>query len=113
MMCAVVVRRLKPGAYDAFRQAWQPLSESEWPAGMTRLWIGRAEDDPDVVATWGLFDLDEAGLEAMRDDPAWMAAESRRMERMAPHQEELVISSYFHVAEEVVPPAARSSRGDL
>jgi hypothetical protein len=41
-----------------------------------------------------------------------MAAESRRMERMAPHQEELVISSYFHVAEEVVPPAARSSRSD-
>ena len=33
MMCAVVVRRLKPGAYEAFRQAWQPLSESEWPAG--------------------------------------------------------------------------------
>ena len=48
----------------------------------------------------------------MRDDPAWMAAESRRLERMAPHQEELVISSFFHVAEEVVPPAARSSRGD-
>jgi hypothetical protein len=112
MMCAVVVRRLKPGAYDAFRQAWEPLSDDEWPAGMTRLWIGRAEDDPDVVATWGLFDLDDAALEAMRDDPAWMAAESRRMERMAPHQEELVISSYFHVAEEVVPPAARSSRSD-
>jgi hypothetical protein len=94
MMCAVVVRRVKPGAYEAFREAW----------------IGRAEDDPDVVATWGLFDLDEAGLDAMRDDHAWIAAESRRMERMAPHEEELVISSYFHVAEEVVPPAARASR---
>jgi hypothetical protein len=41
----------------------EPLKDDEWPAGMTRLWIGRSEDDPDVVATWGLFDLDEAGLD--------------------------------------------------
>jgi hypothetical protein len=108
MMCAVVVRRLVPGSYDDFRRAWEPLTDDEWPAGMTRLWIGRSEDDPDVVATWGLFELDEAGLDAMRDDPAWMAAEARRMERMAPFEAGLVISSYFEVAEEVVPPAART-----
>jgi hypothetical protein len=86
MMCAVVVRRLKPDSYEEFRRAW---------------------DDPDVVATWGLFDLDEFGLEDLRNDPAWMAAEGRRLERMARYQEELVVSSYFRVAEEVVPPAAR------
>ena len=109
MMCAVVVRRLRPGCYEQFRKAWEPLDEDEWPRGMTRLWIGRGEDDPDVVATWGLFELDEAGLEELRDDPAWMAAESRRLERMAPFQEELIMSSFFRVAEEVVPPAARAS----
>ena len=109
MMCAVLVRRLKPGSYEDFRKAWEPLSDDEWPAGMTRLWIGRSEDDPDVVATWGLFDLDEAGLDALRDDPAWMASEARRMQRMAPYESEMVISSYFRVAEEVVPPAARAS----
>jgi len=108
MMCAVVVRRLKPGAYDSFRAAWEPLSDDEWPRGMTRLWIGRSEDDPDVVATWGLFELDPEGLEALRDDPAWMASETRRLERMAPFQEELITSSFFQVAEEVVPPGARS-----
>jgi hypothetical protein len=110
MMCAVVVRRLKPASYEAFREAWEPLSDQEWPSGMTRLWIGRSEDDPDVVATWGLFELDEAGLDRMRDDPEWMAAEARRMERMAPYEEELVISSYFKVAEEVVPPGAGVKR---
>jgi len=108
MMCAVVVRRLKPGSYEDFRRAWEPLNDSEWPQGMTRLWIGRSEGDPDVVATWGLFDLDAGALEAMRDDPDWMAAENRRLERMAPHQNELVLSSYFRVAEEVVPPGARA-----
>jgi hypothetical protein len=109
MMCAVVVRRLKPGSYEDFRKAWEPLSDDEWPAGMTRLWIGRSEDDPDVVATWGIFDVDEAGLDALRDDPTWMASEARRLERMAEYQSELVISSYFEVAEEVVPPAARAA----
>jgi hypothetical protein len=108
MMCAVVVRRLQPDSYEEFRRAWEPLSDSEWPRGMTRLWIGRGQDDPDVVATWGLFNLDEAGLEELRDDPEWMAAEARRMERMAPHEAELIVSSYFHVAEEVIPPAARA-----
>ena len=57
---------------------------------MTRLWIGRSEDDPDVVATWGLFELDAEGLEELRDDPAWMTSETRRLERMAPFQEELL-----------------------
>jgi hypothetical protein len=108
MMCGLVVRRLKPGTYEEFRAAWEPLSDDEWPHGMTRLWIGRSEDDPDVVATWGLFELDEAGMDALRDDPEWMAAESRRMERMAPYETELLASSFFHVAEEVVPPAART-----
>jgi hypothetical protein len=75
------------------------LNDSEWARGMTRLWIGSSEDDPDVVATWGLFDLDTASLDAMRDDPAWMAAENRRMERMAPHEAELITSSYLRVAE--------------
>ncbi len=109
MMCGLVVRRLTPGSYDAFRRAWEPESDDEWPRGMTRLWIGRADEDPDVVATWGLFELDAAGLDELRDDPDWMAAEGRRLQRMGAYQEELIVSSYFEVAEEVIPPAGRSS----
>jgi hypothetical protein len=109
MMCGLVVRRLKPGSYEEFRRAWEPLSEDEWPRGMTRLWIGRADDDPDVVATWGVFELDQQGLDELRDDPHWMAAESRRMERMGRYEEELVISTFLELVEEVVPPAARTS----
>ena len=75
---------------------------------MTRLWIGRADDDPDVVATWGVFELDQEGLDALRDDPHWMAAESRRMERMGRYEEEFVMSTFLELVEEVVPPAARA-----
>ena len=109
MMCGLVVRRLKPDSYDAFRRAWEPESDAEWPRGMTRLWIGRADEDPDVVATWGLFELDAAGLDELRDDPGWRAAEARRLQRMGAYQEELIVSSYFEVAEEVIPPAGRAS----
>jgi hypothetical protein len=109
MMCGLVVRRLKPGSYEEFRRAWEPLSDDEWPRGMTRLWIGRSDDDPDVVATWGVFELDQEGLDELRDDPAWMAAEHRRMERMGRYEEELVLSTFLELMEEVVPPAARTS----
>ena len=105
MMYAMVVRRLKPGAYEHFRRAWEPDAPRHWPAGMTRIWIARSDDDPDVIATWSLFDLDEAGYEALRDDPEWMSAELGRMERMSEFEVEVLASGFFHVLEEIVPPA--------
>jgi len=104
MMYAMVVRRLKPGAYEHFRRAWEPDSPEHWPTGMTRIWIARSDDDPDVIATWSLFDVDEAGYEALRDDPEWISAELRRTERMSEFEAELLASGFFHVLEEIVPP---------
>jgi len=105
MMYAMVVRRLKPGVYEEFRRAWEPDSVRYWPTGMKRIWIARSEDDPDVIATWSLFDLDDAGYEALREDPEWMSAELRRAERMSEFEVELLGSGFFHVLEEIVPPA--------
>jgi hypothetical protein len=104
MMYAMVVRRLKPGAYEHFRRAWEPDSLGHWPAGMTKIWIARSEDDPDVIATWSLFELDEAGYEALRDDAEWMSAELGRVERMSEFETEILASGFFHVLEEIVPP---------
>jgi hypothetical protein len=56
-----------------------------------------------------VFELDQDGLDELRDDPQWMAAESRRMERMGRYEEELVMSTFLELVEEVVPPAARTS----
>ena len=110
MMCAVVVRRLEPDAYDAFRrglgaaQRRRVAARDDAPVDRPRR--GR----PGRRGHMGPVRPRRVGLEALRDDPGWMAAESRRLERMAPFQEELVISSYFQVAEEVIPPAARTSK---
>jgi hypothetical protein len=46
---------------------------------------------PTTIATsWpsGLFALDEEGIDALGDDSDWLPAENRRLERMAPHQEQ-------------------------
>ena len=104
MMCAIVVRRLKPDAYAYFRRAWEPDSPEHWPPGMTRTWIARSDDDPDVIATWSLFDLDDAGYEALRDNADWMSAELGRAERMGEFEIEVLASGYFRVLEEIVPP---------
>ena len=103
MMCALMVRRLKPGAYDEFRKSWEP--QPWWP-GLQRVWLARNDEEPDVVATWALLELhklDEAGVEAMRTDSEWLAEEARRMERVAPYEDELIISGFFRIAEEITP----------
>jgi hypothetical protein len=106
MMYAMVVRRLKPGTYDEFRRAWEPDTSHDWPTGMTRIWIGRSDDDPDVIATWSLFEVDQTAYDALRDDPEWLAAEQHRMQRMAEFEEGVIASGFFHVIEEIVPPEA-------
>jgi hypothetical protein len=69
----------------------------------------RSEDDPDVIATWSLFELDQAGYEALRDDPEWMSAELGRVERMSQFETEVLASGFFHVLEEIVRRRSRQT----
>jgi hypothetical protein len=105
MMCALNVRKLKPGTYEEFRRAWEPVDAADWPRGLKRTWIARHDDDPDIVATWSLFDLDPAGVEALRDDMAWVRADAARLERIAEFEAEFISSGFFEVVDEVTPPA--------
>jgi hypothetical protein len=107
MMCAIVVRRLKPGTYEAFRKAWEPEGDEPWLPGLQRTWFARSDDDPNVIATWTVIDLDQNGLDAARDDPRWMDSDAHRRAKMAEFEDELIISSYFEIMEEVSPPAGR------
>ena len=102
MMTALIVRRLKPGTFDRFRKEWEPLT---WPKGLTKIWLARSDDDPDVVATWALLNLDPEGVDANRDDPAWIRHEVFRLERLDEFQEELMLAGFFHVVEEIEPHA--------
>jgi hypothetical protein len=60
MLCALTVRRLKPGAFEDFKQAWQSI---EQPEGWTRSYTVRNIDDEDEVVSFGFFD---GSLEQLR-----------------------------------------------
>ena len=101
MMCALTVRRLKPGSYDEFRRAWEP---DPYPEALTRAYHLRNQEHPDEVVSFGFLDVTAEELDRLRDDPAFLEAEGRRMARMAPFEAEVLVNSVFEVVEEVVPP---------
>ncbi len=100
MMCLITVRQIKPGKYDDFRAAWQP---DPWPPQLTRVEVMRNDDNPDEVITIGYVDCTPDELEAMRDDPAILEGEARRLERIAPYEDRVLVNSIFELVEEVRP----------
>jgi hypothetical protein len=103
MLCMLTVRRLKPGADEAFRKAWVP---ERWHPRMVRAYHLRHEDEPSHVITLGFFEGSREELEAMRDDPAWMSGEERRLRRIAPLEDSVLLSGVWDVIDEIVPTRA-------
>ena len=53
MLCALTVRRLKPGAFEDFRRAWEMDS---MPPGWSRAYTVRNLDDENEIVSFGFFD---------------------------------------------------------
>lgn len=53
MLCALTVRRLKPGTFEQFREAWTSI---EVPPGWSQTVTARSLDDPDEIVSFGFFD---------------------------------------------------------
>jgi hypothetical protein len=102
MISLISVRKIKPGSYDDFRKAWQP---DPWNPKLQRVEIFRNEEDPDQVVTVSYIDATVDELEAMRDDPAVLEGEARRLERIQPFEETVLLSGVFELVEDVKPPA--------
>jgi heme-degrading monooxygenase HmoA len=57
VICALTVRRLKPGTFEQFREAFmKPLESSDRPDGLVRFAMVRNIDEADEVICFGLFD---------------------------------------------------------
>jgi hypothetical protein len=57
MICALTVRRLRPGTFDSFRSAFMELMDpNDPPAGWVRFNMVRNAEDPDEVICFGFFD---------------------------------------------------------
>ena len=97
MLCVLTHRRLKPGAYEEFRSAWQP---NEWWPAFRNGYHLRSADDPDEVISFAFYDATPEEFEAIRDDSRWLEAEDQRLRRMAPFQISAKLGGVYEVAEE-------------
>ena len=100
MLCLLTIRHLKPGAHEAFAESWQP---ERWHGRLVRAYHVRNQDNPDEVITFGFFEGDADDIEAMRDDPEWMAGEERRLRRITPLEDSIELSGVYEVVDEIVP----------
>ena len=64
MLVALTVRKLKPGAFEDFKDAFVPGEDFEPPPGWRHFYALRNVDDQDEVITFGFFD---GTLEELRE----------------------------------------------
>jgi heme-degrading monooxygenase HmoA len=100
MLCLLSARRLKPGAFDQFRRAWEAPGD-EYPPGFQRAYHVRNVRDEDEIVSFGLFD---GSLEELR---AWRAEhedeELKRQDAMAAFVENVHVEGIYEILEEVKP----------
>jgi hypothetical protein len=98
MICTLTARRLKPGAYDTFRAAWDPGDAA--PEAFARwrpIYHVRDVADPDVVISFGFFngsleELAEAQAQIDRGD---------QVARIAESVEEILLDGAYEVVEQL------------
>lgn len=94
MLCTLTARRLKPGAYDAFRSAWDVGGV---PDGWTHVYHCRDVEDPDVVISFGLFD---GTVDELRTAQARVGRPSQ-VDRIDPHVDRVLLDGVYAVVEEL------------
>src|SRR5947209_14241809 len=93
MLVMFSARRLKPGAWDQFRSAWDPGDAP--PPGFQRAYHARNIRDEDEVISFGLFDMSEQDYRQWREDAD--AQENQRVDRMSALVEHEYVSGVFEV----------------
>jgi len=99
MICALTVRKLKPGTFDRFHEAFvAPMREGQAPRGLVRFNMVRSTEDPDLVVTFGVFD---GTPEQLRE---WAAefGYAEQQAAIAPFVESVGADGFFDIIEERV-----------
>lgn len=92
-------RRLKPGSFDQFRNAWMPEGEAV-PEGTVAIYHARNIKDPDEVISFGIFDGERDAISEVRGEEA---DELRRQDAMAAFIENVPLEGIYEVVEEIKP----------
>jgi heme-degrading monooxygenase HmoA len=96
MIVLFTARRLKPGSWDQFRQAWEG-DVNAWPPGLQQAIHARNVRDEDEVISFGIFDMSEADWRAWREQAD--AAETQRVDRLSAFVENEHVSGVYEVLE--------------
>lgn len=98
MICALTVRSLKPGAFDAFRAAFMSSEDLQDPGdGWVRFNMVRNAEKPDEVITFGFFDGTVEELRASADAGGY----ADLLAAIAPHVESVGTDGLFEVVEDL------------
>jgi heme-degrading monooxygenase HmoA len=77
MIVMLSARRLKPGAWDQFRRAWDPADAM--PPGFQRAYHARNIRDEDEIVSFGLFEMTKEEYHRWRGE-----ADAEEMQRVDP-----------------------------
>ena len=95
MICAHTVRKLKPGSYEQFAEAFTPGGAP--PAGWARFTMLRGIADPDQVITFGYYDGTLEELENSQVDHGY----AERVAAVMPLVEATLVNGVYEIAVEL------------
>lgn len=79
MIVMLSARRLKPGAWDQFRRAWEP--DDAMPPGFQRAYHARNIRDEDEIISFGLFEMTQDEYHQWRADAD--TEENQRVDKLS------------------------------
>ena len=97
MIVMFSARRLKPGAWDQFRRAWDPGDSK--PPGFQRAYHARNIRDEDEVISFGLFDMTEDDYRRWRAEAD--AEEMQRVDHLSAFVESQAVEGVYEVIDVV------------
>ena len=97
MIVAFTARRLKPGAWDQFRNAWE--GDGSRPPGLQRAIHARNIRDEDEVISFGIFDTTIDEFRRWREEAD--ASENERVDKLSAFVENEHVSGVYEVIDEV------------
>ena len=99
MIVMFSARRLKPGAWDQFRNAWEP--GDDMPPGFRQAYHARNIRDEDEVISFGLFDMTKDEYHRWRGESD--AQEMQRVDHISAFVENELVSGAYEVVDTVEP----------
>ena len=100
MIVMFTARRLKPGAWEQFRAAWDPGDEVT-PPGLRQAYHARNIRDEDEVISFGLFDMTEDDYRRWREEQD--AQENARVDRISTFVQNEYVSGVYEVVDTYEP----------